>query len=167
MPKAMTTNNKIQGRYLSKIAMYFDYDWFFLSVSIIAFGYFLINYFFRNSFMLSNLPRSEGLIMGVTFLTIFVFKRFISIKLRVRLIIEIIEDSKYYSLVVYDKSVITVDKAIIPLGRQEADYFINNLFSTRMGTINLPESRSERFIVIVDDKKYYIVPPLFESEVLI
>ena len=163
----MTTHNKIQQRYLRKIASYFDYAWFFFSVSIIAFGYFLINYFFENSFIISNLPRLAGSIMGITFLTIFIPKRFISSKLRARLIIEIIEDSKYYSLIVYNKSVITIDKAIIPLDRQEADYFINSLFGNRMGTINLPETKAERFIVIVDDKKYYLVPPLFESEVLI
>ena len=163
----MITHNKIQKRYLRDIASYFDYDGFAFLVSIIAFGYFLINYFFGNSFTLSNLPRLVGLITGVAFSTIFIIKYFVSSKLRARLIIEIMEDSKYYSLIVYNKSVITVDKGIIPLDRQEADYFINNLFSTRMGTINLPETKAERFIVMVDDKKYYLVPPLFESEVLI
>jgi hypothetical protein len=163
----MTTHSKIQGRYLSKIALYFDYDWFFLFVSIITVGYFLINYFFKNSFIFSNIPRLTALITGIIFSTFFIIKYFISSKLRARLIIEIIEDSKYYSLIVYNKSVITVDKAIIPLDRQEADYFINNLFSNRMGTIHVYNKQSERFTVKIDNKEYYLVPALFESEVLI
>jgi hypothetical protein len=163
----MITDNKIQERYLKEIASHFYNDWFFFSVTIVAFGYFLINYFFGNSFIISNLPGLAGLIMGITFLTIYIPKRFISNKLRTRLIIEIVEDSKYYSLILYNKSVITVDKAIVPIEREEADYFINDLFGSRMGKIHLYNKQSERFILKIDNKKYYLVPALFENEVLI
>lgn len=116
--------------------------------------------------MLFNIPRMQALITAIIFLTVFIIKYFISIKLRARLIIEIIEDSAYYSLTVYNKSVVRVDKASIPLERRKGDYFINYLFSSR-GAIHLESKQDERFIVIIDNKKYYCVPALFESEVLI
>jgi len=166
-PKAMATHNKILKRYLKNIALFFAYDWIILSVSIITFGYFLINYFFKDSFKLFDIPRMEALIGTVTISIIFISKFFISSKLKARLIIEIIEDSKYYSLIVYNKSLITVDKAFIPLNRQEGDIFTTNLFGGRMSTINLGRKSAEIFIVKIDNKKYYLVPPLFESEVLI
>ena len=163
----MATHNKILKRYLKNIALYFAYDWILLFVSIITVGYFLINFIFKNSFKLFNIPWKDALIIGMIFSSIFIIKLFISIKLRARLIIEIIEDSKYYSLIVYNKSLITVDKAFIPLNRQEGDIFTTNLFGGRMSTINLGRKSAEIFIVKIDNKKYYLVPPLFESEVLI
>jgi len=163
----MATHNKILKRYLKNIALYFAYDWILLFVSIITVGYFLINFIFKNSFKLFNIPWMDALIIGMIFSSIFIIKLFISIKLRARLIIEIIEDSKYYSLIVYNKSLITVDKAFIPLNRQEGDIFTTNLFAGRMSTINLGRKSAEIFIVKIDNKKYYLVPPLFESEVLI
>jgi len=163
----MATHNKILKKYLKNIALYFAYDWIILSVSIITFGYFLINYFFKDSFKLFDIPRMDALIIAIIFSSIFIIKFFISSKLRARLIIEIIEDSKYYSLIVYNKSLITVDKAFIPLNRQKGDIFTTNLFGGRMSTINLGRKSAEIFIVKIDNKKYYLVPPLFESEVLI
>lgn len=164
----MRTDNKFQKRYLKKIRFYFVYDWVFLSGSIITFVYFLLNYMFNNSFLLFNIARLEALIWAISISIIFSIKYFISSKLRTRLIIEIIEDSGYYLLTVYNKSVVRVDKALIPLERQKADYFINDLFSNKTGTIHdLYNKQSERFIVKIDNKKYYLVPPLFESDVLI
>jgi len=163
----MTAHNKIQKRYFKKIEFYFVYDWIFLSGSIITFVYFLLNYYFKNSFLLFNIPRLEALIWAMSISIIFIIKYFISSKLRARLIIEIIEDSGYYLLTVYNKSVVRLDRAFIPLERQKADYFINTLFSNKMGTIHLYKKQSERFIVKIDNKKYYLVPPLFENEVLI
>ena len=163
----MTTHNKIQKRYLRKIALYFAYDWILLSVSIITFGYFLINYFFKNSFKLFNIQFEDALIMAIILSTIFIIKYFFSFKLRARLITEIFEDSKYYSLIIYNKSLVMVDKACIPLERQRGDFFITNLFANKWGTIRLRGTRNEIFIIKIDNKKYYLVPPLFESEVLI
>ncbi len=163
----MTTHNKIQRRYLGEIASYFDFDKFCVSVSIIAFCYFLINYFFNNSFIFLDISRLIGLIAGVAFSIVFKMKYFLSSKLRTRLIIEITNDSGYYFLTTYNKSVIKLDKAFIPLKRQNADFFIDILFSNGIGTIHLNKKQSERFIVIINNKKYYLVPQLFESEVLI
>jgi hypothetical protein len=165
--KFVTTHNKIQRRYLDEIASYFDFDKFCLSVSIIAFCYFLINYFFKNSFIFLDIPRLIGLITGVAFSIIYRIKYFLSSKLRTRLIIEIAKDSEYYFLTTYNKSVIKLDKAFLPLERQNADLFFDLLFSNGLGTIHLNKKQSERFIVIIDNQKYYIVPELFESEVLI
>lgn len=164
----MTIHNKILPEYFKKIAWYFTYDWIFLSVLIIMAGYFLINYFFNNSFILFNFARMQAFIMAIIILTIFIIKYFISSKIRKRLIVDIVDDSRYYVLTIYDKSVIKVDKALIPLERQKADYFINDLFSNKTGTIHdLYNKQSERFIVKIDNKKYYLVPPLFENEVFI
>lgn len=162
----MTIHNKILPEYLKKIAWYFTYDWIFLSVLIIIAGYFPINYFFNNSFILFNFDRMQALIMAIIILTIFIIKYFISSKIRKRLIVDIVDDSGYYFLTIYDKSVIKVDKVFIPLERQNADYFINDLLGNRMG-IHLYNKQSERFIVKIDNKKYYLVPALFENEVLI
>jgi hypothetical protein len=62
---------------------------------------------------------------------------------------------------------VKLDKTLIPLSKGEADYYLNSLFSTRLGTIDLPKTKSERYVVEIDNKKYYFLPFLFETEVLL
>jgi len=108
------------------------------------------------------------LIIDIVPSTIFIVKYFISIKLKARLITEIIEDSKYYALIVYNKTLIKVNKTSIPLERvRKSDFFVTVLFESRFTTISFEDKQPEKFIVKINNKKYYLVPRLFESEVLI
>ncbi|HXU28416.1 MAG TPA: hypothetical protein VN698_14395 [Bacteroidia bacterium] len=164
----MPTDNKLQMRYSKKLALYFAQDWILLSISIILFVYFLVNYFFNNSYELFNIPWNKALIIDIVPSTIFIVKYFISIKLKARLITEIIEDSKYYALIVYNKALIRVDRASIPLERiRKSDFFVTVLFESRFTTIYFEGQRAEKFIVKINNKKYYLIPRLFDSEVLI
>ena len=164
----MPNDNKLQERYSRKLTWYFAKDWILLSISIILFGYFPVNYFFNNSFELFNIPWRKALIIDIVPSTIFIVKYFISIKLKARLITEIIEDSKYYALIVYNKTLIKVNKTSIPLERvRKSDFFVTVLFESRFTTISFEDKQPEKFIVKINNKKYYLVPRLFESEVLI
>ena len=90
----------------------------------------------------------------------------ISAKIKSRLIYEVIDEKKFYSLMLYNKTFVSLDKTLIPLYKDRADYYLNSLFGVG-GTINLTPSKSERYIVEIDNKKYYFLPFLFEEEVLI
>jgi hypothetical protein len=98
---------------------------------------------------------------------LFIVKSFISNRLKTRLIYKVIDETKFYSLVIYNKTSVSLNKTLIPLPKEKSDYFVNSLFSPRLGTINLPKSKSERFVIIIDDNKYYFLPFLFDSEISI
>lgn len=159
-------NNKISKKYMNKISQYFAFDWGLISISAILLCYSLLNYLWNNNLMVLNFNWKESFIMVIAvLLPISTIKFFISTKLKSRLIIEIIDEQTYYSLVIYNQSKITIDKSMIPLEREEADYFLNNLFSNRMGTIHIIENKeSEKpAIVRVENRKYYLTPMLFEN----
>lgn len=164
----MKNQIRMTEKYRKKIKSYFVGDWFLLGAAIIAMFYFLVNYMSNNSFIISSINRVTILYFGTSLFIIFSIKFFfISMKVRSRLIYEIIDETQFYSLVIYNKTLITLDKTRIPIPKEAADYYLNSLFSTRLGTIYLPESKGERFIVEIDNKKYYFVPLLFEEQVLI
>ncbi len=149
---------------MNKIKRYFVFDWIVFSILCIVFCCSLVNYLSNGSFIFLNFNWEMGIIVIAVLCPIYFGKLIISTKLRERLIVEIIEEMTHYSFIVYNRQMVEVDKLLIPFKREKADYFLNNLFSSRMGTINFPESRSERFTIRVNDKKYYLVPPLFEND---
>lgn len=154
--------------YRKKIKLYFFRDWILLSIAIIAMFYSLVNFMSNNSFVIFGIDRGISFFFGIIWAIIFIIRFFfISIKIKSRLIYEVIDEKKFYSLMLYNKSFINLDKTLIPLYKEKADYFLNSLFSTRLGTIHFPESKVERYIVEIDNRKYYFLPCLFEEEVLI
>jgi len=166
--KKMKSQIQISEKYRKKIKLYFIQDWFVLSVAIIAMLYSLANYLSNNSFVIFNINRETILYFGMSVFIIFSIKFFfISIKVKSRLIYEVIDEKSFYSLMLYNKTFIKLDKTLIPLYKEKADYYLNSLFSSRLGTIHLPKTKSERYIVEIDNKKYYFAPFLFEEEVVI
>jgi hypothetical protein len=163
----MENQNRISEKYRKKIKLFFAQDWFLLSVAVITIFYSLANYLSNNSFVIFKIHLDGSLLIFIISFFLFTVKFIISNKLKSRLIYEVIDETKFYSLVVYNKAVVTLDKTLVPLPKYKPDYFINSLFSTRLGTINLPGSKSERFVVKIDNNKYYFLPFLFDSEILI
>lgn len=161
--------NKIQKseKYRKRIKLYFAQDWILLSLAIIAMLYSLANYLSNNSFVIFRIDRGISLFFGIVWVIIFIPKFFIiSAKIKSRLIYEVIDEKKFYSLMLYNKTFVSLDKTLIPLYKDRADYYLNSLFGVG-GTINLTPSKSERYVVEIDNKKYYFLPCLFEEEVLI
>ena len=166
--KKMKNKIQISEKYRKKIKLYFIENWYSLGFAIIAMLYSLVNYLSNNSFVIFSIDRELSLFVGITWAIIFSINFFfISIKVKSRLIYEVIDETESYSLVIYNKTLVKLDKALIPLYKEEADYYLNSLFSSRLGTIHLPKTKSERYVVEIDNKKYYFLPFLFEEEVLI
>ena len=166
--KKMKNKIRISEEYRKKIKLYFNGDWLVLGAAIIAMFYSLANYVSNNSFVIFSIDRGKSLFFCAIFFIVFSIKFFfISIKVKSRLIYEVIDETNFYSLVIYNKTLVKLDKTLIPLYKGEADYYLNSLFSSRLGTINLPKTKSERYVVEIDNKKYYFLPFLFEEEVLI
>lgn len=155
-------------KYRKNIKLYFVWDWIILGAAIIAMLYSLLNYKSNNSFVIFNIDRQVSLYFGIIWGVIFIIKFFfISIKIKARLIYEVIDEKDFYCLILYNKTSVKVDKTQIPLYKDSPDYFLNSLFSTRLGVFNMPKTKSERYVVEIDNKKYYFLPFLFEEEVLI
>jgi hypothetical protein len=158
---------KKSEKYRKKIKLFFAEDWVLLTIAIIAMLYSLVNYLSNNSFAIFSIDREISVYFGIIFLIIFIIKFFfISEKIKSRLIYEVIDEKKFYSLILYNKTTVSLDKTLVPLYKEKADYFLNYLF-TPNGTINLTPAKSERYIVEIDNKKYYFLPFLFEEKVLI
>jgi hypothetical protein len=136
-----------------------------LLFSVLIFCYSLVNCLLIDPLVLFNFSWKAGFITASILLPISIAKFIIAHKVRTRLIIEILEESKYYSFIVYNQVKVKVDKLQTPLPKKEADYFLNDLISSSTGTIFLPNSRRERFIIIVENKRYYLIPALFENNV--
>lgn len=157
---------QVSEKYRKKIRLFFLEDWILLSIVIIVMFYSLTNYISHDSFEILKINTREGLIWGTIFGIVFLIKFFISVKIKSRLIYEIIDEIFFYSLILYNKTCVKLDKTLTPLYKEKADYFLNSLFSPN-GTINLTPKNSERYIVEIESKKYYFLPLLFEKQVLI
>jgi len=167
MIKEMKNQIRKSEKYRKKIKLFFAEDWILLSIAIFAMLYSLANYMSNNSFVIFSIDREISLYFGIIFSIIFIIKFFfISVKIKSRLIYGVIDEKNFYSLILYNKTSVSLDKTLIPLYKEKADYFLNYLF-TPNGTINLIPSKSERYVVEIDNKKYYFLPFLFEEEVLI
>ena len=164
----MENKVRMSEKYRKKIKLFFAEDWILLSIALIVILFSLANYISNSSLAIFGINRGKSLIFGIILTSIFIIKFFfISIKIKSRLIYEVIDENSFYSLVLYNKSFVKLDKTLIPLYKEKADYFLNYLFSPN-GTINnLAKTKSERFIVEINNKKYYFLPFLFEAEVLI
>jgi len=163
----MKNQVRISEKYRKKIKLYFVQDWILLSIAIIAMLYSLANFLNNNSFVIFSIDRGISLYFGIVWVIIFISKFFfISVKIKSRLIYEVIDEKKFYSLMLYNKTFVNLDKTLIPLYKEKADYILNDLFGLN-STIRLPKTKSERYIVEIDNKKYYFLPFLFEEEVLI
>ena len=158
----MTSSNKISKNYMSKIRLFFALDWIILSISIILIFYYLINYFSNDSFIFFNVPISKSLLAALGGFFYCTIKFYISLKIKARLITEIVDESTHFILTVYDKSIIIIDKPIMTSLSRQTDFFLNGLFSPTIGTILLPPKQSVKFILLSKSKKYYLVPTLFE-----
>ena len=164
----MENQIRISEKYKKKIKLYFAWDWIFLGAATIAMLYSLVNYKSNNSFVILSIDREISLYFSIIWFILFSVKFFfISIKVKSRLIYEVIDEGIFFSLVIYNKTLVTLDKTLIPLYKEKPDYYLNSLFSNRLGTFNMPKTKSERFILEIDNKKYYFLPFLFEKEVLI
>ena len=167
MIEKMKNQIGISKKYRKKINLFFIQDWILLGVAIIVIFYSSTNYVSNNTFVIFGIDRGISLYFGAIWTIIFIIKFFfISVKIKTRLIYEVIDKTDFYSLVIYNKTLVTLDKTLIPLYKDKPDYYLNYLFGVG-GTIYLPESKAERFIVEIDNKKYYFLPSLFEDEVLI
>lgn len=164
----MENTVRMSEKYRKKIKLFFAEDWILLSIALIVILYSLSNYISNSSFTIFGINRGKSLILGTILITIFIVKFFfISVKIKSRLIYEIIDENSFYSLILYNKSFVKLHKTLIPVYKEKADYFLNYLFSPN-GTINnLAKTKSERFVVIIDNKKYYFLPFLFEEKVFI
>ena len=166
MIKEMKNQIRKSEKYRNKIKLFFLYDWVLLSIVIIVIFYSCANYISNDSLEILNINTVKGLLWGTIFGIVFLIKFFISVKIKSRLIYEIIDENFFYSLILYNKTCVKLNKTLTPLYKEKADYFLNSLFSPN-GTINLTPKNSERYIVEIDNKKYYFLPFLFEEEVLI
>jgi len=120
---------RISEKYRNKIKLYFIQDWFSLGFAIIAMLYSLVNYLSNNSFVIFRIDRGISLFFGIVWVIIFSIKFFfISIKVKSRLIYEIIDETEFYSLVIYNKTLLKLDRTLIPLYKEESDYYLNSLF---------------------------------------
>jgi len=147
---------------MSKIKLFFTIDWIVLSISILLIFYFLINYFSNNSFVFFNIPISKFLIASLGLIFFFIIKFDSSLKIKARLITEIVDESSHYTFTTFNKSVITVDKPIMISLSRQTDFYLNRLFSPTIGTIHLTPNQCEKFILLTKNKKYYLVPTLFQ-----
>lgn len=147
---------------MSKIRLFFTLDWIVLSLSIILIFYYLINYFSKNSFIFFNVPILKCLIASLGGFFFFIIKFHISLKIKARLIIDIVDEPTHFTLTVYNKSVIKVNKPIGSFLSEETDFFLSRLFSPTIGTIHLTPNQCKKFILLTKNKKYYLVPTLFE-----
>jgi hypothetical protein len=100
-------------------------------------------------------------------LSIYMINYFISRTIKTRLIYKIQENDDNIVLTIYNKSTISFEKALMPLEKEQPDYFLNTLFSSRMGTIHQDEAYKGTSIIKINGKKYYLTPNLFEKEVTI
>jgi hypothetical protein len=158
----MATVNTISENYMSKIRFFFTYDWILLGSATLLLFYYLINYFSKDSFIIFNIASLKALIVSFPPFLVFIIKFSISLKVKTRLVIEIIEEPTYFMLTVYDKSVVKIDKPIINFLSRKTDFFLDRLFSPTIGTIHLTPNQCEKFILVTKNKKYYLVPTLFE-----
>ena len=158
--------NKISDNFLNKIRRYFFPEWIFFSAGIILLIYYFLN--LCNLFVGNNINLNGVLFSSLMLLTVFVVKYyFISQKIKRRLIYKIQQNDKTVVLITYNKSTMNLNKSLLPLQKEPPDYFINTLFSSRMGAIHQDEAYEGTCIVKIDGKKYYLTPNLFEHEVTI
>ncbi len=151
----MKNKIRISEEYRNKIKIYFVRDWYGLGIAILIMSYSLI------------VDKRQSLYFsGILFIVFSIHFFFIAPKVKSRLIYEVIEEPNFYSLIIYNKTVVTLDKKLIPVPKEGSDYYLNSLFVPN-GTINIPKAKAERFIVTIDNKKYYFLPLLFEEEILI
>jgi hypothetical protein len=148
----------IYDAYMDRIRLYFLYDWIFLTIITGLFSYLIIN---------SDSDQQGKIIFGSMIFAALIAKFFISSKIRSRLICQVVDEQDYVLLVIYNESTIKINKTSLPLEKKPPDYFINSLFSTRMGTIHMKKNENKRFIIIVNGHKFYLIPFLFNDEVLI
>jgi hypothetical protein len=94
----------------------------------------------------------------------FIIKYIISIIIRKRFIIEIIKDANHYSLINYNQSKIAADESQIDVESGFNDFFLNQLFGNT-AIIHLKREKCEKLALFIKNKKYYLVPSLFESEI--
>jgi hypothetical protein len=124
--------------YRKKIKLYFIQDWYLLSFAIIAMLYWLVNYLSNSSFIIFRIDRGVSLFFGIVGVIIFSIKFFfISIKLKSRLIYEVVDETKFYTLAIYNKTLVKLDKTLIPLYKGEADYLSPWFVSSRTGMWNI------------------------------
>ncbi len=161
----MAIDNQVAQKYMSKIKLFFTIDWVILSISVLFIFYYLINRFSNNSFIFFNLSIAKSLIASFALFLFFIIKFDSSLKIKARLIIEIIDESSHYIFTTYNKSVITVYKPITDSLSRQPDYYLNRLFSPTIGTIHLTPNQCEKFILVTKKKKYYLVPTFFANAV--
>ncbi|QEC69948.1 hypothetical protein FRZ67_22590 [Panacibacter ginsenosidivorans] len=149
--------NKIAEVYMKKIHLYFLYDWIVVLIPIALIFISLLNNLDDPFYQYWE----KNLFLGIWIL-VPIIKLWISKKIKDRLICEIVIEEKNVLLQIYNGSILKLDKSFIPLKKEKADYFINTLFSPKMGTIR--SYNKDILIVRVDYKKYYLAPGLFEQE---
>ncbi len=69
------------------------------------------------------------------------------------------------NIITYNNSVYTFELDDLPVYKEKRDWYLGYFGSSRMGVFNdLSVAETERFIIIIKEKKFYIIPFLFESD---
>jgi hypothetical protein len=156
--------NKISKEFLFKLRYFFAFPRILLFVAAFLLIYSLLNYY---NFLSFFFPWRLSLIFSILLLIISIPKYFIAEKVRRALIYKIQQESDTIILTTYDKSIVSINKNLIPLQKEPRDYFINTLFSSRTGTIQISPNENETCVIEINKKRFYLVPNIFEAEVAI
>jgi hypothetical protein len=157
----MLIENKILKVYMRRLKFFFIVDWVILFLSCILLSYSLLNYYFKNLFIFFSIEPKSCLIISFIGIFYFILKFFISITLKSRLIIGVLKNDACYSLINYNNSIISVDKSQISIESEFNDFFLNQLFGNT-AMIHLKRTKCEKLLLCINNKKYYLIPSLFE-----